>query len=133
MATIIKTWDAAVVLHQTVNYGGSAAVLAADGDYDYSSDVDLESAGNQGAQVLVEFTGNNDIDDLIVDVFASLDGTTYDTEPFISRTIKNKGKRQAISFLVEGLAHFRLGLRSFSTNTSFKYQITQQIWILTNA
>jgi hypothetical protein len=99
MATIIKTWAAAVVLMRTAVYGGSDAVVAADREYDYSGDVDLESAGQEGAHVLVEmklnFAATRGLgtpaipDDLIVDVFASLDGSTYDSIPFKHYRIKS--------------------------------------------
>jgi len=135
MATIRKNIAAAAVLHETADYGGSAAVLAADGAYDYTSDVDLETLGQEGTHVLVEFHGNNAQDDFIVDVFGSLDATTYDTEPIpqYHRTVKNKGKWQAISLIVKDLLHFRIGVKGFSTNTIFQYQITHQAWNLSNA
>jgi len=133
MATISKNIAAAAVLVETANYGGSAVVIAADGEYDYTSDVNLETLGQEGSHVLIEFTGSNDKDDLIVDVFASLDGTTYDTIPYASYVLKNKGTRQAASIVVKDVLHFRLGLKSSSTNTTFEYQVTHQAWNLDNS
>ncbi len=135
MATISRSFAAAAVLHQTRDYGGSDVILAADAAYDNTSDIDLETLGQVGTQVLVEFTGSNNQDDLIVDVFGSLDGSVYDTEhhPLISIVVKNKGTRQAISILIADLLHFRLGLKSFATNTSFQYRITHQAWLLDNS
>lgn len=151
MATIIKTWAAAVVLVKTPAFGGSAAVLAADQAYDNTGDVDLETAGNQGCQVLVETKLNFSTSrsagapatpgGVILDVFASLDATLYDTIPYKSFTVQGSpvtlinpdGDYQRFSFLVEGLAHFRIGLRTTGTEDTFDYRITHQLWILTNA
>ncbi|MBE3088309.1 MAG: hypothetical protein IMZ61_13910 [Planctomycetes bacterium] len=133
MATIIKTWAASAKLGETAAYGGSTAVIAADQAFDYATTVDLRTSGNQGAQVQIEFRGSNSKNKLIVQVFGSLDGTVFDSEPFQSYEIRNTGKPQQISFLVEGLAYFRVGMKSSGTDTTFEYEINQQKWILTNA
>ena len=144
MATIIKTWTTAVELAATGAFGGSVAVVAADRAYDYTDDVDLETNGYEGCQVIVEAMlnygdrGPQDSkmpDDLIVDVFASLDATLYDTIPYKSFTVKSKRdtRTQRFTFIVEGLAHFRIGLRTNGTEDTFDYQITHQTWLLTNA
>ena len=132
MATIIKTWAASVELHQTAAYGGSDAVLAADQKYDYTTDVDLATAGNQGAQVDLSFRGSNATDDLIIDVFVSQDGSAFDSIPSQHYELECDGKPQQFSFLVLEFAHFRIGVRSSGTDTSFEYQINQRKWILTN-
>jgi hypothetical protein len=151
MATIIKTWTAAVELHSSPAFGGTDAVLAADQAYDYTADVDLETNGYSGAQVLVEaklnFAANRSLGapavpgNMIIDVFASLDGSTYDTVPYQSYTIKGSGVTltnpdgdfQRLSFLVEELAHFRIGVRTVGTEDTYDYRITHQTWLLTNA
>lgn len=133
MATIIKTWAAAVELAKTDAYGGAVADLAADQKYDYTGDVDLETAGQQGAHVTIAYRGSNALDDLIIDVFASLDGSTYDTEPFERLRLMNDGSPRQRSIVVKDVAHFRIGLKTTGTNTTFDYSITHQRWILTNA
>ena len=151
MATIIKTWDAAVELAKTNAFGGSVADLAADQAYDYTDDVDLETDGNQGCQVLVELKLNfgtdrglgapAEVGTVIIDVFASLDGSLYDTIPYKSFSVKGNvltkanpdGDYQRFSFLIEDLAHFRIGLRTNGTEDTWDYRITYQTWILTNA
>ena len=151
MATIIKTWDAAVELAATNAFGGAVADVAADQAYDYTGDVDLETSGHIGAQVLVETKLNFSTSrsagapatagGLYVDVFASLDGSLYDTIPYKSFLVKGSvktksnpdGDYQRFSFLVENLAHFRIGLRTTGTEDTFDYRITHQLWILTNA
>ncbi len=133
MATIIKTWAASVELHKTAAYGGTDAILLADQAFDYTANVDLATAGNQGAQVDLSFRGSNQTDALVVEVFASNDGTVFDTIPTKSYILKTDGTPQHFSFLVLDLAHFRIGVKSRDTNTSFEYMINQRIWILTNA
>ncbi|MHC4435708.1 MAG: hypothetical protein ACYTBS_28180 [Planctomycetota bacterium] len=74
-------------------------------------------------------------DDLIVDVFASLDGSTYDSIPFKHYRIKSDVETdwQVFSIIVKDVAHFRLGLKTTGTTDTFDYRITHQRWILTNA
>ena len=128
MATIKKVFATVAVLVETAVYGGSAAVIAADQEYDYTTAVDHETSGYYGSHVTIEFTGSNSTDSLIVDVFAALDGATYDSEPFMHREVKSTGKPQQFSLIVEDVAHFRLGLRSSDTNTTFEHQVTYQSW-----
>jgi len=133
MATIIKTWAATVELHKTAAYGGTDAVLAADQKFDYTADVDLATAGNHGAQCDLAFRGSNSKNDLVVQVFASNDGTAFDTIPSQSYILKCDGTPQQFTFLVMDFAHFRIGLKSTGTDTTFEYLLNQRIWILTNA
>ena len=125
----VKTWAAAVELHKTAAYGGTDAALAADQQYDYTADVDLETAGQNGAQVTIQYRGSTAADDLIVDVFASLDGTTFDTEPVLSKTLPNNGTPRIATLVIPGLAHFRIGVKSSGTGSTFEYEITHQRFI----
>ena len=101
------------------------AVAVTDGSY--SSDVDLESGGYEGAHVTVEgdFPGSPS-DDLEVYVQASLDGTNYDDTALYSFVIDKDTDPNQVSFLVREVAHFRLYCkRSGSTDTitvTAKYQ-----------
>lgn len=138
MATIIKTWTASAELHKTDAYGGTDADLAADQQYDYTSDVNLETNGYQGVQVQIKYRGNNadtnkKPDKLLVDVFPSLDASNYDSEPIAHYVLENDNTHRQMSFLVLDLAHFRLGIKTSDTNTTFDYQIDYQTWLLTNA
>jgi len=151
MATISKTWTAAVELAVTNAFGGVVADLAADQAYDYTDDVDLETNGYQGAQVLVELKLNfgtdrglgapAEVGGVIVDVFASLDGSRYDTIPYKSFKVKGnvvtkanpEGDFQVFSFRIEDLAHFRIGLRTDGTEDTWDYRITYQTWLTDNS
>lgn len=133
MTTTIKTWTASAELHKTDAYGGTDADLKADQRYDYTSDIDLESNGYQGVQIQIKYRGSNVKDDLVVDVFASLDATNYDSQPIAHYVLKNDGSHRQKSILVLDMAHVRLGLKTSDTNTTFDYQIDYQTWLLTNA
>jgi len=128
MSTLSKKWTASVELAKTNFYGGTVADLAADQAYDYTSDVDLETNGYQGIHVTVEFKASGRKDKLHVDVFASLDGSAYDTIPFQSYVLDNDSKDEQFSFIVKDVAHFRIGLKTSDTNDTFDYRITYQTW-----
>jgi hypothetical protein len=136
-----KTWAAAVELVKTPAFGGSDSVLAADQEYDYSGDVDLETAGQNGAQVLVQVKLNFGTTrtsgapaipgSIVIDVFASLDGSTYDSIPMQSVTIAGRadGDFQTLTLTVKDVAHFRIGVKTIGTTDTFDYLITHQRYI----
>jgi len=140
MSTLSKSWAAAVELAVTNAFGGAVADLAADQAYDYTGDVDLETTGYEGAQVLVEtklnFNTSRGVGSsrapggVIVDVFASLDGLTYDTIPFMSRAVEGRGDSdwRRFTMIVKDVAHFRIGLKTTGTEDSYDYRITHQRW-----
>ena len=127
MAAITRVWTGEAALEQTPAFGGSDVVVAADQAYDYSADIDLETAGEMGVVVQLTYRGNNVTDDLICDLFGSLDGTTYDTDPFLHYVFKNDATIRRVSFIVENWSHFRIGLKS-GTATEFEYQISTDRW-----
>jgi hypothetical protein len=139
--SLATTWAAAVELTSTPAFGGSGSVLAADQQYDYTSDIDLETSGHRGAHVLVEAKLNFGTSrslgapatpgSLQVDVFASLDGSVYDSIPLQSLTIAGRadGDFRTVSFLVKDVAHFRIGVKTIGTEDTFDYRITHQRYI----
>jgi hypothetical protein len=130
-----RTWAAAVVLGNTAGYSGTDAVVAADGQYDYTSDVDLETAGYNGVHILVEVQrnpasgarNNPGPDTFQVDVFPSQDGTIFDTIASESHTAKPTDVDQ-FSFVLTNIPHFRLGLKGIGSTDTFDYRITHQRW-----
>lgn len=116
-ATISKDWDAGATIMN--------AVAVTTGSF--SSDVDLELNGYEGAHVTVEpdFPGSP-TDDLEVYIQASLDGTNYDDTALSSFIIDKDTDPNQVSFIVRDVAHFRLFVkRSGSTDTitvTAKYQ-----------
>jgi len=127
MASITRVWTGEAALEQTPAFGGSDAVLAADQAYDFSADIDLETAGEMGVIVQLSYKGDNSTDDLICDLFGSLDGSVYDTIPFKHDVFKNDATIRRVSFVVRDLSHFRIGLKS-GTATQFEYEISTDRW-----
>jgi len=128
MAAITKIWTGQAALLQTAIFGGSTAVLAADQAYDYTANVPLETGGKFGSVVSVAWKGNNQTDDIVVDVFASSDGSAYDTEPYIHKVFRNDGTVRRQTFVVEGLSNYRIGVKSSGTDTTFEYEVVHDTW-----
>lgn len=129
----LRVWRTAVNLHKTAAYGGSDAVIAADRTYDYTSNVNHDTYGEPGAQFDLYFRGSRTSEsfsygDLVLSIFASLDGSNYDTTPYAVHRFKVDGTPQKVTFIIEGLVHYRLGLRGSNTNTSFEYQLDYRKW-----
>ncbi|UCG56835.1 MAG: hypothetical protein JSU70_18455 [Phycisphaerales bacterium] len=93
----------------------------------YSSAVDLETNGYEGAHVTVDADfPASPTDDLEVYIQASLDGSTWDDTAITSFVVDNGTDPNQVSFIVKDVAHFRLYCkRSGSTDTiaiTAKYQ-----------
>jgi|GEM_PF-860964 len=133
MATISKNWGASVTLAQTDGYGGATPDLAADQAYDYTADVDLETNGYEGAHVTVDYDGSGTTDNIIIDIFGSLDGTNYDDIALCTLSGSKTGADEQVSFIVKDVAHFRIGVKTSGTTNTFDYQIKYQPWNYTSA
>lgn len=132
-----KWWKPTVNLHKTAAYGGTDAIIAADQAYDYTSNINLDIYGDLGVQFDLAFRASKSsvlyaYDELIVNVFASLDGSNFDTKPYETFRYKSDGTPQRVTFIVEGPVHFRLGLKSAGTNTSFQYDLNYRTWLLSS-
>jgi len=109
MATIKKNWQSEVSI---IN---AASVTTGT----WSSDVDLETDGCEGAHVTVDADfPSSPTDNLTVEVRASLDGTNYDDTPLCKFEISKGTDPNQVSFIVKDVAHFKLYVyRSGSTDT----------------
>ncbi|UCE49955.1 MAG: hypothetical protein JSW47_07320 [Phycisphaerales bacterium] len=109
MATISKSWGSEDTIMN--------AVSVADGSW--SSDVNLETNGYEGAHVTVDADfPSNPTDNLIVEVRGSLDGVNYDDTPLFSLTVDKNPDPNQVSFVVKDIAHFKLYCkRGGSTDT----------------
>jgi len=109
MATIKKNWQS----EETIINAASVTTGT------WSSDVDLETDGMEGAHVTVEADfPAGPTDNLVVEVRGSLDGTNYDDTPLYSFEIDNDSDPNQVSFIVKDVAHFKLYCyRSGSTDT----------------
>ena len=117
MATISKSWSSETTIMNAVSVTTGS----------YSSAVDLETNGYEGAHVTVDADfPTSPTDDLEVYVQASLDGSTWDDTAITSFVIDNGTDPNQVSFIVKDVAHFRLYCkRSGSTDTitvTAKYQ-----------
>ena len=119
MATISKSWGAETTI---IN---AAAVT----DGTYSDNVDLETNGYEGAQVIVDADfPASPTDNLIVEVYGSLDGTNYDDTPIFSQSINNIPDPNQISLIIKDLAHFRLLVKRSGTTDTITVTAKFQAW-----
>lgn len=130
MATISKSWAAAA---QIEGSGDGYTTLSGTTEA-YSSDVDLETSGYEGAHVIVEINfDGTPTDDVKVKLYGSLDGSNYDDVPLWEMTIDNGVDPCQISFVVRDLAHFRLGFQQTGATDSHDVRAYQQSWYYTSA
>ena len=117
--TIRKDWDA----------GGTIMTAVTVTTGSYSSDVDLETNGYEGAHVTVEgdFPASP-TDDLEVYVQASLDGTDYDDTALFSFVIDKDTDPNQVSFRVRDVAHFRLYCKRSGSTDSITVTAKYQPW-----
>lgn len=127
MATISKIWGAETTLYQTSAFGGTDAGVGS--TEVFTSDVDLETNGYEGAHVVVEADfPATPTDNLVVSVYASLDGVNYDDTPLYAFEIDNGTDPNQVSFVVRDVAHFRIGLKSSGTTDTIDAQVKYQVW-----
>jgi len=109
MATISKSWGSESTIMNAVSVTTGS----------WSSDVDLETNGYEGAHVVVDADfPSSPTDNLIVEVRGSLDGTNCDDTALFSFTIDKGTDPNQVSFVVKDLAHFKLYCkRDGSTDT----------------
>ena len=117
MATISKVWGTETIIMNAVSVTTGS----------YSSDVDLETNGYEGAHVTADADfPASPTDNLEVYVQGSLDGTNYDDTALCSFVVDKGTDPNQVSFIIKDVAHFRLYCkRSGSTDTitvTAKYQ-----------
>ena len=120
------TWGDAVTLASTNTYGGATADLAADQAYDYTADIDLETAGWNGIFVTLERDSAGTTDNIIFSIFGSLDGTTFDDDEIYSVTVTaTTGADRQISFMIPDMPpHSRIGVKTSGATDTFDYRIS---------
>ncbi|HEX42861.1 MAG TPA: hypothetical protein ENN81_12495 [Phycisphaerales bacterium] len=109
MAVIRRSWADEVVMMDGVGVTSGS----------YSSPVDLQADGYEGAHVTVQADfPASPTDDLEVYVQASLDGVGWDDTPLLCLTIARGTDPNQVSFVVRDVARFRLYCkRSGGTDT----------------
>lgn len=95
----------------------------------YSSDIDLESGGYDGAQVVVEVNFDTTPTDYVdVALYGSLDGTNFDDTSLWGQRIDKLTSPNQISFVVRDLAHARVGVKQTGNVNSHDVRIYVQKW-----
>ena len=114
----------------SVMEGGASSWTTLSGTTEeYSSDVDLETNGYEGAHVIVEVDfDSSPTDDVKIKLYGSLDGSDYDDIPIWQQTIDNGIDPCQISFIVHDLAHFRLGFQQTGSTNSHNIRASYQAW-----
>lgn len=125
MATISKSWAAAAQIIGTTD----GYVTLSGTTESYSSDVDLETDGYEGAHVLVEVNFDaTPTDHVDVSVYGSLDGSTYDSTPLFSQRVDKAIDPNRISLIVRDVAHFRIGVKQTGSTDSHDVRAYHQRW-----
>ncbi len=125
MATIKKNWAA-----QSQIEGVSDAYTTLSGTTEeYSSDVDMETNGHEGAHVIVEIDYDaTPTDEVKIKIYGSLDGSNYDDTPIWEMQGDKSVDPQQLSFIVKDLAHFRLGFQQTGSTDSHNVRAYVQPW-----
>jgi len=98
-----------------------------------SEEVDLRAIGAAQAavQVTVVFGGSAD-GDAVVDILASLDGTTFDTEADQSESVSySAGNTVVKTFKVSGIPRFKVAItngNSAAENITVSAEIRRMVW-----
>jgi len=125
MATISKNWAA---LSQIIGSGDGYVTLSGTTEA-FSSDVDFETAGYEGAHVIVEINYDaTPTDEVNINIYGSLDDTNYDDTPIWSMQGDSGVDPQQLSFIVKDLAHFRIGVQQTGSTNSHDVRAYVQSW-----
>ena len=125
MATISKNWASAV---QIIGSGDGFLTLSGTTE-SFSSDVDLESNGYEGAHLIVEINYDaSPSDEVEISLYGSLDGSNYDDTPLWTIQGNSGTDPQQLSFIVKDLAHFRIGLKQTGSTDSHDVRTYVQCW-----
>jgi hypothetical protein len=124
MATISKSWGSETTIMDAMSVTTGS----------WSSDVDLETNGYEGAHVTVDADfPASPTDNLIVEVRASLDGTNYDDTPLFSFTVDKGTDPNQVSFIVRDVAHFKLYCKRDGSTDTITVSAKYQPWRYTSA
>jgi hypothetical protein len=125
MATISKNWASAA---QIIGSGDGFITLSGTTE-SFSSDVDLESNGYEGAHLVVEIDYDaSPTDEVEISLYGSLDGSNYDDTPLWTIQGDSGTDPQQLSFIVKDLAHFRIGLKQTGSTDSHDVRAYVQSW-----
>lgn len=125
MTTINKNWGSQA---QTIGTGDGYITLSGTTE-SYSTDVDMETNGYEGAHVTVEIDYNSSpTDEVKIKLYGSLDGSNYDDTPILEMQGDKSIDPQQLSFIVKDLAHFRIGIQQTGSTDSHNVRSYIQCW-----
>ncbi len=125
MATINKNWAS-----QSQIIGTSDGYITLSGTTEsYSSDVDLETNGYEGAHITIEIDYDaSPTDEVAIKLYGSLDGSNYDDTPIWEMQGDKSVDPQQLSFIVKDVAHFRIGVQQTGSTNSHNVRAYVQCW-----
>jgi len=125
MATIKKNWASQSQIEGT----GDGYTTLSGTTEEYSSDVDMETNGYEGAHVTVEIDYDaTPTDEVKIKLYGSLDGSNYDDTPIWEMQGDKSVDPQQLSFIVKDLAHFRLSFQQTGSTDSHNVRAYVQPW-----
>ncbi len=125
MSTIKKNW----ATQSQIAGSGDGHITLSGTTESYSSDVDLETNGYEGAHVIVEINYDaTPTDEVKIKLYGSLDGTNYDDTPIWEMQGDNGINLQQLSFIIKDLAHFRIGVQQTGSTDSHDVRAYVQCW-----
>lgn len=119
------------------NFGSQTQVIGTGNDFitlsgtteSFSSDINLETNGYEGAQVIIEMDYDaTPTDEVNINIYGSLDGTNYDDTPIFSQQGDHDTDPQQLSFIIKDLLHFRIGVVQSGTTDSHNVRAYIQTW-----
>ena len=127
MATLSKIWASPVTGFQTDAYGGADADVT---DTETTlEDIDLETDGYEGVQVRLKVNSTGTTNNFLVNVYASLDGTNFDTIAVTSFTMTATGGGDVVAtLLLKDYAHIRIRGQSTGVTDDFDVELISQRW-----
>jgi hypothetical protein len=125
MATISRNWASQ---SQIIGTGNSYVTLSGTTE-SYSSDVDMETNGYEGAHVTVEIDYDaSPADEVKIKLYGSLDGSNYDDTPIWEMQGDKSVDPQQLSFVVKDVAHFRISVQQTGSTNSHNVRAYVQCW-----
>ena len=125
MATISKNWASQ---SQIIGTGDGYVTLSGTTE-SYSSVVDLETNGYEGAHVIVEIDyDSSPTNEVKIKLYGSLDGSNYDDTPICQMQGDKSVDPQQLSFIVKDLAHLRIGVQQTGSTDSHNVRAYVQCW-----
>jgi len=124
MATISKSWGSETTIMDAVSVTTGS----------WSSDVDLETNGYEGAHVTVDANfAASPTDNLVVEVRASIDATNYDDTALFSFRVDKDTDPNQVTFIVKDVAHFKLYCKRDGSTDTITVTAKYQPWRYTSA